>query len=176
MNGNVFRDPQSCMERRFDRAYGGEVVVAKDGVWPGLQFQQFLHRLKARNVSRLFSPIADNHTILGRGKRGRRQCASIAAQSVERRAGILPANVGDVLASDLNQVLRRHLSNAHIVSPDKMRSQVGKVPVEEQIWRPFVAKFIEIAQIGLAGGDQQDIHAAAQEGANLLPLHLRIFF
>jgi hypothetical protein len=82
----------------------------------------------------------------------------------------------DPFAPDLNQVPRCHLTHLYIVRPNKMGSQMGKVAIEEQIRRPVVTQFIKISKICLARSDQENIHTATQQRANLLPLDLGIFF
>ena len=70
----------------------------------------------------------------------------------------------------------RHLADLHVVGADEVRRQVREVAIEQKIRRPLVAKLVKVAQIRLAGGDQQNIDAAAQQRADLLPLDLRILF
>jgi len=54
--------------------------------------------------------------------------------------------------------------------------EVREVAIEEEVGCALVAELVEVAKVGLAGSDDEDIDAAAEEGANLLELDLGIFF
>src|ERR1700743_2752124 len=99
---------------------------------------------------------------------------SITTQSVERRARIFATNMGDPLSSNLNQMTGRHLPHLHVVRSNKVGRQVRKVPIEEQIRRPVVTQLIKVSQVHLTRSDQQNVYPSTQQGADLLPLHVRI--
>jgi hypothetical protein len=82
----------------------------------------------------------------------------------------------DPFASDLDQVPGGDLSHLHVIGPDKMRGKMGKVAVEEEVWRTGIPQFIKVSQIRLTRSDEENIHPTVEQGANLLPLQLWIFF
>jgi len=66
--------------------------------------------------------------------------------------------MGDPVASDLDQMPGGHFSDLHVVGSNKMRRQMGKVAVEEEVWRAGIPQFIKVSQVRLARSDQENIH------------------
>ena len=82
----------------------------------------------------------------------------------------------DAALARAQQMLGGHPSRGIIVGSHKVRAQVREVAVDQNIWSPLIFHAVKTMERGLAGGDQQGVHAARQRGTNLLLFDFGVFF
>src|ERR1700749_4645961 len=69
----------------------------------------------------------------------------------------------------------RHQARCMIVGANKVRTQTGKIAVNEDEWRALVVDAVETLQGVLTGRNEQRIDSSCQDCADFLLLNLRVF-
>jgi hypothetical protein len=102
------------------------------------------------------------------------QSLLVSAETIVGGTGALAGDVGDALASDVDEVAGGHLAHHDVVGADEVGGEVREVAIKEKVGRAFIAKLVEVFEAGLAGSDEENVDSATEEGANFLALDLGI--
>ena len=88
---------------------------------------------------------------------------------------MLTPDVGDLAASDLEEVFRCHVADQDIVGSDEVRVESVEAAIHEDQRNAFVNDSPQALRVGLARGNDQYIHVTPQHLIDIFFLQLRIF-
>ena len=127
---DVVGNAQTVIERIIHGAHRERIVEAEHPVGSRLKTQELAHRLSPA-LSRSHIPLAfGDDVIVNYFQSGLCQCSLISFHPADAGTGFRSTNVGDSLASDIDQVPGSQHADGFIVHPDKVRGEAGQASVD----------------------------------------------
>src|SRR5256885_15789361 len=123
---DVVGNTQAVIESIIHGAHRERIVEAEHPVGSWFKTQELAHRLSPA-LFRSHIPLAfGDDVIVNYFQSGLSQCSLVSFHAADARTGFRPTNMGDSLASDIDQVPSSQHADGFIVHPDKVRGEAGQ--------------------------------------------------
>src|SRR5438046_1414418 len=150
---DVCGNAQACVQNGLHCPHSYGIVVAEDRIWPWGQPEQLVRGIVAGTLAGLIHTTAGRHLFRAKREAMLGKSTLITLESPDHRAQLGCANVRDPPATNLDQVLRRDVTEMLVVDPHKVRREAFESAIQQNIRNTFLRHLLKCLWGELRGGN-----------------------